>query len=88
MAKPQTPADGAEKAARIATVETDINSRATLLLGTFGTEATRRALVRLPDGDVRKVAPGDTLDGGKVVAVSDGSLLLSQAGMTRTLRLP
>lgn len=88
MAQVQISASGKDRAAQIATTVVPLDSRKTVLLGTFGSESSRQALLRLPDGETRKVAPGDKVDGGQVVAISEDRLLISQSGVTRTLRMP
>ncbi len=58
------------------------------LLGVFGTEDAMRALVRHANGRIRKVAVGDRLAGGRVVAVLDHLIVANRLGETRTLRMP
>ncbi|RWR34127.1 hypothetical protein D2T29_04300 [Sinirhodobacter populi] len=44
------------------------------LIGLYGASSNRRALVRMPNGRMIKVAVGDLLDGGRVTAIGDGQL--------------
>ncbi len=44
------------------------------LIGLYGAASNRRALVRMPNGRMIKVAVGDILDGGRVTAIGDGQL--------------
>lgn len=58
------------------------------LLGTFGSRAAPRALVRLPGGRVVNVSVGDRLDGGRVADIDSGRLDYIVGGRTRRLELP
>ncbi|HEY0274747.1 MAG TPA: hypothetical protein VGC31_01560 [Paenirhodobacter sp.] len=44
------------------------------LIGLYGSASNRRALVRMPNGRMIKVAVGDILDGGRVTVIGDGQL--------------
>ena len=59
-----------------------------VLLGTFGTEAAPGALLRLRSGKVQRVALGDRVPGGKIIAISGNSLMLAQNGGTQRLTIP
>lgn len=74
--------------ARNATLRNSINLRQTNLIGVYGTPANRRALVRLPSGRYKKVKVGDTMDGGRVVAIGDSELRYQKGGRNVTLRIP
>ena len=59
----------------------------TALIGIMSLDSGRKALLRLPDGQVRTVAVGDVLDGWRVNAIGVDALRVSRAGADRTLLL-
>jgi hypothetical protein len=59
-----------------------------VLLGTFGLETDRRALVRTEDGAVLKVAPGDRIGTRRVMAIAVDRLYLKEPGQMRALFIP
>ena len=79
----------AESAASYATEERVLKrTRKPLLLGVFGKEGSKSALVRLGNGSIAKVSEGDRLDGGRVSAISGRSLTYAKNGRSRTLAMP
>ncbi|MFT7593193.1 MAG: hypothetical protein ACI8R4_000506 [Paracoccaceae bacterium] len=74
--------------ARQATLNNAINLRRVNLIGVYGTPSNRRALVRLPSGRYKKVKVGDTVDGGRVVAIGDSELRYQKSGRNLTLKIP
>jgi len=74
--------------ARQATLRNEINLRRVNLIGVYGTPSNRRALVRLPSGRYKKVKVGDTVDGGRVVAIGDSELRYQKSGRNLTLKIP
>jgi hypothetical protein len=74
--------------AKTATVANAISLSKTNLIGVFGTQSSRRALVRLSSGKYVKVKVGDRLDGGKVAAIGDSSLVYVKSGNQVKLSLP
>lgn len=58
------------------------------LIGVFGTEESRRALLRLSNGSFVRVSRGTTIDGWRVIAIGPDELRLLRAGETRRLLLP
>ena len=74
--------------ARQATLKNEINLRRVNLIGVYGTPSNRRALVRLPSGRYKKVKVGDTVDGGRVVAIGDSELRYQKSGRSLTLKIP
>ena len=58
------------------------------LIGIFGTENDRRALVRHSTGRVQKVAMGARVGGAKVVAIGKDSLFLKAGSSTHKLEMP
>jgi len=73
---------------RQATVRNAINLRRINLIGVYGQPSDRRALVRLANGRYRKVQVGDRIDGGRVVAIGDGTLRYQKNGRNVTLDMP
>lgn len=59
----------------------------TSLIGVIDTSAGRSALVRLPDGDFRKLTRGDDLDGWRVSSIGRDRIRLTRQGRNRTLNL-
>ena len=74
--------------ARAATERNQISLRRVNLIGVYGSEGNRRALVRLPNGRYRKVEVGDRLDGGQVAASGNGELRYSKSGQSVVLKMP
>ena len=78
----------AASVARQATQDGAINLNKVNLIGVYGTSSDRRALVRLPSGRYKKVQVGDTVDGGRVVAIGDSELRYQKKGRNMTLKIP
>ncbi len=74
--------------ARQATVANAINLRRINLIGIYGSASKRRALVRLRSGRYVKVAVGDRLNGGRVVAIGENSLRYVKGGRNIVLQMP
>jgi|GEM_PF-2713925 len=74
--------------AKQATVKNAIDLGSVALIGVYGSQSQRRALVRLPSGKYSRVKIGDKLDGGKVVAISDTQLQYQKRSKTITLAMP
>ena len=83
--QPQIPSSAS--VAETATERRAINLRRVNLIGIFGSQANRRALVRMPNGQVVRVQVGDTLDGGRVSAIGDGELRYVRGGRNQVLRI-
>ena len=73
--------------AETATERRAINLRRVNLIGVFGTQTNRRALVRLSNGQVVRVQVGDALDGGRVSAIGDTELRYVRSGRNQVLRI-
>jgi hypothetical protein len=58
------------------------------LIGVFGGENGRHALLLLPDGSIERVRPGDRVRGAQVAAIDSESVRLSGGGRDTLLRLP
>lgn len=74
--------------ARQATLDNAINLRRVNLIGVYGTPSNRRALVRLPSGRYKKVKVGDSVDGGRILAIGDSELRYQKSGRNLTLKIP
>jgi len=73
--------------ARAATVQNAINLRKINLIGVYGSNSDRRALVRLPSGRFAKVQVGDKLDGGRVQSIASDSLTYIKGNRSHTLEI-
>jgi hypothetical protein len=58
------------------------------LVGIFGNQAGRYALVRQPNGRFRKLKVGDRFDGGQVSAITDTELRLAKGGQMVAMQMP
>lgn len=58
------------------------------LIGVYGSESERRALVRLKSGRYIKVEVGDAVDGGRVAAIGEDELRYIKGGRNITLKMP
>jgi len=74
--------------ARQATIENAMRLRDLNLIGVYGTDGNRRALVRLPSGRYVKVQVGDRLDGGQIAAIGRSELRYVKGGRNITLSVP
>jgi len=72
--------------ADIATTHTTLDL--TALIGTFGSESSPGALIRLPNGAVTRVKVGDVVKGQTVNAIDDSRVMLSRGGRDTVLSLP
>ena len=58
------------------------------LIGVFGTQAARAALIRAQDGTVQRVTVGDSVANKTVSAIGEDRVILVRGTQTSTLRLP
>jgi type IV pilus biogenesis protein PilP len=58
------------------------------LIGVYGSESSRRALVRLPNGRFKKVKVGDRVDGSQVTSISSDAIRLVKGGRNIVLEMP
>lgn len=58
-----------------------------ILLGVMNLSNGRSALMRMPDGAIRKVKVGDTLDGWRISSIASDAIRLSRNGKDRTMGL-
>jgi type IV pilus biogenesis protein PilP len=73
--------------ARQATVKNAINLSEISLIGVFGSNASRRALIRMPTGRFIKVKVGDRFDGGTIAAIGDNEVSYVKRGKTVILKM-
>lgn len=85
-ARPSGPT--AQSVAARATQDNAIRLGQINLIGVYGTERSRRALVRLGNGRFVKVAVGDRLDGGRVAAIGSRTLVYNKGGRQVRLDIP
>jgi type IV pilus biogenesis protein PilP len=71
-----------------ATQRVGLSRRDVSLIGVFGGEGERRALLRLPNGKIQRVSAGDRVQGVQVAAVGADSVQLRGRGRDTVLRLP
>jgi hypothetical protein len=74
--------------ARQATLRNAMDLGDVNLIGVYGTERDRRALVRLPSGRMVKVQVGDRLDGGRIAAIGRDELRYTKGSRDITLEVP
>ena len=74
--------------ARAATETNALQFERVNLIGVYGTQSNRRALVRTSNGRYHKVKVGDRLDGGRVNAIGDGELSYQKGGRNIILQMP
>ncbi|GGE26414.1 hypothetical protein GCM10011360_13490 [Primorskyibacter flagellatus] len=74
--------------AREATLSNAIDLSQINLIGVYGQQSDRRALVRLSNGRYRKVKVGDRIDGGRVLAIGQDTLRYQKNGRNVTLDMP
>lgn len=74
--------------AKEATVRNALNLGKINLIGVYGTQSNRYALVRQPNGRIVKVSAGDRLDGGRVAAVTATELRYEKRGQMLVLSMP
>ncbi len=74
--------------AKQATFVNAINLSKINLIGVYGTQSNRYALVRQSNGRYKKVKVGDSIDGGKVAAITSSEVRYQKSGRMVTLALP
>ncbi|WP_238366183.1 hypothetical protein [Mesobacterium pallidum] len=81
-------AETSSEVAKAATTRAEFDPTEPMLLGTFGSDSDRLALLRLPNGRVAQVKTGDKVSGDLVVAIADETLTLSRGGRARQIAIP
>lgn len=74
--------------ARNATQDNAINLRKINLIGVYGSNSNRRALVRMSNGRYKKVKVGDRIDGGKIAAIGSNELRYVKNKRSLVLKMP
>jgi hypothetical protein len=74
--------------AQQATFVNAINLSKTNLIGVYGSQSKRYALVRQSNGRYKKVKVGDTVDGGKVQAITSNEVRYQKGGRLLSLTMP
>ncbi|MCT8160860.1 hypothetical protein [Pseudoruegeria sp. SHC-113] len=78
----------AASVAQQATLKNAINLGKINLIGVYGSDKNRRALIRLSSGRYVKVKVGDRVDGGQVAAIGSNELRYVKSGRNITLTMP
>lgn len=73
---------------KAATESNVLSLRKLNLIGVYGSDSSRRALLRLPNGRYKKVKVGDSIDGSKVTAISADAIRLVKGGRNIVLEMP
>ncbi|MBL9049257.1 MAG: hypothetical protein JNK19_04000 [Tabrizicola sp.] len=74
--------------AKQATYQNAINLSKIALIGTYGTDSRRYALVRQSNGKYKKVKVGDKIDGGTVKAITETEVRYQKGGKLVSLKMP
>ena len=72
--------------AKLANVSVQLDKFA--LIGVFGAETSRAALIRDQKGKISRVTVGDRIANRTVSAIGEDKVILSSGGQTRALALP
>ncbi|MEM7189539.1 MAG: hypothetical protein AAF439_07995, partial [Pseudomonadota bacterium] len=72
---------------RRAATQTGLSLDRTSLIGVIDANSGRKALLRMPSGDFRKVSRGDVIEGWRVSAIGRDAMRLTRQGQNRTLLL-
>ena len=74
--------------AKQATFVNSINLSRINLIGVYGTQSSRYALIRLANGRYKRVEIGDSIDGGRVAAITSTEVRYQKGSKMVTLALP
>jgi hypothetical protein len=74
--------------AKQATFVNAINLSKMNLIGTYGTDSRRTALIRQSNGRYKKVEVGDRIDGGTIKAITETEVRYQKGGKLLTLKMP
>lgn len=74
--------------AKQATFKNAINLAKMNLIGVYGTQSNRYALIRQANGNFKKVKVGDSIDGGKIAAITASEVRYSKRGKMVALAMP
>ncbi len=73
--------------ANAATLKAAIRLEEMNLLGVFGSNVSRRALLRMPDGQIMRVTQGTVVDGWVVSRIDATSMRMTRGGTAQTLNV-
>ncbi|MFT3688759.1 hypothetical protein [Paenirhodobacter sp.] len=85
--QPTRKAPTSASVAKQATQKDAIRLKEMNLIGLYGAQGSRRALIRMPSGKMIKVGVGDALDGGRVTAIGEGQLTYQKGSRLYQLKL-
>ncbi len=74
--------------AKQATFKNAINLSKMNLIGVYGSDANRHALIRQANGRFKKVQVGDKIDGGQIAAITATEVRYKKGGKMLTLAMP
>jgi hypothetical protein len=74
--------------AKQATFKNAINLSKINLIGVYGTQSKRYALIRQANGKYKKVKVGDRIDGGRVEAITQSEVRYQKGGRLISLKMP
>lgn len=74
--------------AKQATFKNAINLSKINLIGVYGTQSKRYALIRQANGRYKKVKVGDRIDGGRVEAITQSEVRYQKGGRLISLKMP
>ncbi len=74
--------------AKQATFRNALNLSKINLIGVYGTQSKRYALVRQSNGKYKKVKVGDRIDGGRIEAITQSEVRYQKGGRLVTLKMP
>jgi hypothetical protein len=74
--------------AKQATFKNAINLSKVNLIGVYGTDSNRHALIRQANGRFKKVKVGDKIDGGQIAAITSSEVRYKKGGKMMTLAMP
>ncbi|MFV0335964.1 MAG: hypothetical protein ACK5JR_18050 [Tropicimonas sp.] len=76
------------KVAAAATEKSDVRLDRLILIGTFGADSDRYALVRHASGRIMTIRAGEKLDGRRVVGIGKGEVVLQSGSRQTRLSMP
>ncbi|MFZ1481093.1 MAG: pilus assembly protein PilP, partial [Paracoccaceae bacterium] len=74
--------------AKQATYKNALNLSKTNLIGVYGTQSKRYALIRQSNGKYKKVKVGDKIDGGRIEAITQNEVRYKKGGRLISLKMP
>lgn len=74
--------------AKQATFKNAINLSKINLIGVYGTQSQRYALIRQANGRYKKVKVGDRIDGGRIEAITQNEVRYQKGGRLLSLKMP